>query len=717
RQQRGLPIGWHTRRKLRRRAESLLNPEVSLDQLHDVLAAAHEQRVAWTAWSGSEELPKVPASLDESRRLWSDLEADLRWLAERLGTTAEGGDLFGIGVDELIARIDTLAERKDRIAVLPRVSTALDRCLAAGFDDVITDLATRAVPSAQIPAEVERIWWRSLLTHIAEEDPRIGKHDGQRLRSLVDEFVRLDLDHLRASRDEVRMGVAHRLHDAANTHTRAQEIARYAASGTGAGVPALELFAQTADLLLDVKPCWAMSPQVVASLIPPGEWFDVVIVDDASQMLVAHAVSAVSRGRQVVVVGDDKLPFPAPYTTAAVESVEEADPDEHVLLGAGPTLLDVATGVLPTRRLTTVHRAVDESLLGFVNHSVHDGALVTTPGTGTERSLQLVVAGREQEADGTADLSEPGDSGDVTLEAPALEDAEAATVVDLVREHVRERPDESLLVVTLSSVRADEIRAAIDTAAELDGSLRAWASTTASDADRVVHIDRVIGAERDAVILVLGYHVQPDGSLPRRFGRLDADGGDRVLAAALGIARTRATVVTEVSPDDFGDRRPATSGAVLVRDLLRHIESHRPDASVADEEGSADPAAVPEATPSPVVLTGLAKALTDDGLRVYHRHGTGSRRLDLAVGEGQNRPVVAVQPDGPEHAAVADIRDRERVRADLLRRLGWEVVRVWSADLADDPAATVPLVREALRAVDARAVLRGRRDAARRSRS
>lgn len=720
RQDRGLFISWRTRRDLRRRAESLLNPDTPLDQLHELLSAAHEQRTAWVAWSGTDDPPRVPSGLDESRVLWDDLEADLRWLSERLETTAAGGDLFTITVDELLARIDDLARHADRIAVLPKVSAALDRALAAGFGPVVADLATRHVSAERIPAEVDRIWWRSLLAQIAAEDPRVGAHDGDRLRGLVEEYVRLDHDHLRASRDEVRVAVARRLHDAAAGHERSQQIVRYAASGTGAGVSARELFAQASDLLLDAKPCWAMSPQVVASLVPVGQWFDVVVVDEASQLLVSHAVSAISRGRHVVVVGDDRQPAPLPYSTASSGPGEDTDPDDAVPMGAGPTLLDAATDVLGVRRLTTVHAEVDESLLSFANNVVYDRELLTTPSTLPTSPLQLVVAGRDgagEDADPGV-LTVPGRDGDVMLDAPALESAEASTVIRLVREHLRERPEESLLVVTLSSARAAQLRAAMETAAELDTDLRAWLSTTGSDADRVVHVDRVLGAHRDAVILALGYTPGHDGSLPRRFGRLDAEGGDRVLAAALAIAGRRATVVSEIAPEDFGERRPSTPGAVLLRDFLAHIRLQHHQAEVAEEPGSTDPTAPPAAEPAAtgetaLLLRGLSSAITEDGLVVHPRFGTGPRRIDLAVGEPEApRPVVAVQIDGREHAALTDIRDRERVRAELLHRAGWEVVRVWSGDLLTHPAAAVPMIREGIRAVDARAVLRRRRQSA-----
>lgn len=72
------------------------------------------------------------------------------------------------------------------------------------------------------------------------------------------------------------------------------------------------------DLVLAVAPCWVMSPLVVASVLPPGQWFDVVVFDEASQIPPAEAVSAISRARQVVVAGDSRqLPPTSFFTTVS----------------------------------------------------------------------------------------------------------------------------------------------------------------------------------------------------------------------------------------------------------------------------------------------------------------------------------------------------------------------------------------------------------------
>ena len=76
-----------------------------------------------------------------------------------------------------------------------------------------------------------------------------------------------------------------------------------------------DLMPQASATLTAIKPSWAMSPLVVASTLPPGRWFDVVIFDEASQVQPAQAISAISRARQVVVAGDERQLPPTNFFT------------------------------------------------------------------------------------------------------------------------------------------------------------------------------------------------------------------------------------------------------------------------------------------------------------------------------------------------------------------------------------------------------------------
>jgi hypothetical protein len=103
------------------------------------------------------------------------------------------------------------------------------------------------------------------------------------------------------------------------------------------------------------------------------------------------------------------------------------------------------------------------------------------------------------------------------------------------------------------------------------------------------------------------------------------------------------------------------------------------------------------------LVADLAFRLRAEGLVVHTGYGTSAQRLDLAVEDPQRhgRVMVAVETDGLSYAAMASIRDRERLRVEQLRHLGWEHVRVWSTDLFRDPARDVARVIAAVRAASA----------------
>jgi hypothetical protein len=58
-------------------------------------------------------------------------------------------------------------------------------------------------------------------------------------------------------------------------------------------MPVRDLVRDTAEVLLALKPCWAMSPLVVSQILPAKTYFDVVIFDEASQVTPADAMPSI----------------------------------------------------------------------------------------------------------------------------------------------------------------------------------------------------------------------------------------------------------------------------------------------------------------------------------------------------------------------------------------------------------------------------------------
>jgi hypothetical protein len=201
----------------------------------------------------------------------------------------------------------------------------------------------------------------------------------------------------------------------------------------------------------------------------------------------------------------------------------------------------------------------------------------------------------------------------------------------------------------------------------------------------VKNLERVQGDERDAIILSVGYGKTPHGRVLHRFGPLNLEGGERRLNVAITRARRRMTVVSALVAEDLDPARLKARGAQMLRDFLAYAASG----------GSARGRGAAPAPALDPLVADLADRLSSQGMTVHPGLGASADRIDLAVEslEAPGRLAVAVDFDGPEYAAVTSSRDRDRLRSEQLRRLGWSPLRVWATDVYRDPAREVERIR------------------------
>lgn len=89
-------------------------------------------------------------------------------------------------------------------------------------------------------------------------------------------------------------------------------------------VPALKnIFRDSQDVICAINHVWVMSPLSVSMLRPKAGTFDVVILDEASQILPWDAVTAITAARQVVVAGDDQQLQPTTFFAGGESEVSD----------------------------------------------------------------------------------------------------------------------------------------------------------------------------------------------------------------------------------------------------------------------------------------------------------------------------------------------------------------------------------------------------------
>ena len=245
------------------------------------------------------------------------------WRLPRLYELA--GHFAGLGLGPLL----------DEIAPLAGDATA-----AASLDTGAPGRADHGLSAPDLAAAAfDWAWYRAMLDQIRVRDPdyaaeEASPHVGGALDELASDFRRYDAEHLAANRSRVRGAWARRLRETVDQHPLQARVIRKQAALRRGHLPLRRLLDQAGDVLFALKPCWAMSPLMVSQVLPLARLFDLVIFDEASQVVPADAIGSIIRAHQVVVAGDDRQLPP----TSFFHQVDPGDPGDDDDPGRGPRL-------------------------------------------------------------------------------------------------------------------------------------------------------------------------------------------------------------------------------------------------------------------------------------------------------------------------------------------------------------------------------------------
>ena len=94
----------------------------------------------------------------------------------------------------------------------------------------------------------------------------------------------------------------------------------------------------------------------------------------------------------------------------------------------------------------------------------------------------------------------------------------------------------------------------------------------------------------------------------------------------------------------------------------------------------------------------VAWALRDKGWKVQTQVGVSKFRIDMGVihPDHPGEYLAGIECDGATYHGSPSARDRDRVRHDILERLGWSLIRLWSTDYFQDPKYAINLIDQKL---------------------
>lgn len=397
--------------------------------------------------------------------------------------------------------------------------------------------------------------------------------------------------------------------------------------------------------LLRALPLWVGTLHDIDDLLPaqPG-LFDVVILDEASQIDLPRAAAALLRARRAVIVGDPRqlrhVSFLAEATVRAAVERHQLEPYSARLDVRRTSAFDAAAGVAPVLWLDEHFRSAPH-LIEFSSRHFYDGA------------IHVATRHPRNESTDEIDLVPVGHTGASSIDKNGVNTAEVDEAERQVRSLV-DRGFRSIGVVSPFRPQADALEAMLLQRFTLEQIER--------NGLRVGTVHAFQGSERDAMVVSLAL-VDGDNASRRRFVE-----DPNLFNVMVTRARRHVVVLSSLTTPPPG----------LVADYLAHA-SHGPAEPVC--EASTDR-----------WISGLADELSHAGLRCRTGYPVGRWRLDLVVGDGEEAVAVScrVHPSGP---GVHIDRHLQVTRA------GWRTLEGWPSRFDHDPVrAAVSLAAEARRA-------------------
>lgn len=451
-------------------------------------------------------------------------------------------------------------------------------------------------------------------------------------------------------------------------------------------VPLRRLFKMIPTLLQRLKPCFMMSPLSVSYFLDSDMYsFDMVIFDEASQILPEDAIGAIYRGKQVIIAGDTRQMPPTNFFSVVSKNMDDydvdEDSDEYYPDVVSESVLDEAAACLPSCMLLWHYRSKDESLIAFSNRELYNNSLITFPNCShlEDRGLEYVYV-----PNGCYEGS--GRNCNVM---------EARKCLALVIEHIQKHPERSLGIIAFSEKQQGVIEDIISDFRLKNPQYEDFFDETRDEPFFVKNLENVQGDERDTIIFSICYAKNAQGRMYQRFGPLSHDGGERRLNVAITRAKYNVKLVGSIMPTDILVKEGTREGVRLLREYIYYAMQNDYGVPQGDPQAADEPFA-----------DQIAAFLEANGYACKRNVGASAYKVDIAV-EKPGCPqmlMAGIECDGKNYANTRTARDRDVLRRDIMASLGWRLYHVWALAWFMNPDQEKKGLLDFLRQCDALAI-------------
>ncbi|MEQ9208894.1 MAG: AAA domain-containing protein, partial [Pseudomonadales bacterium] len=251
------------------------------------------------------------------------------------------------------------------------------------LDPIRDGLATGGFPPSEALDQFEFACAEAVWGDLCEKNPELDNVDGDERTELVERFGKIDSALKALAAQEISL-----------SHYRSLPRGGAGQMGILKGeigkkrrhMALRKLMDSAGEAISKIKPVFLMSPLSVAQYLRPGGVsFDLLVMDEASQIRPEDALGAILRSKQIVVVGDRHQLPPTSFFSRMTEGVDqdseaEEETPQAAQVGDMESVLTLcAARSIPGETLRWHYRSKHPSLIAVSNQTFYENRLVFPP--------------------------------------------------------------------------------------------------------------------------------------------------------------------------------------------------------------------------------------------------------------------------------------------------------------------------------------------------
>ncbi len=532
-------------------------------------------------------------------------------------------------------------------------------CRGTNSEQFIDSIERRDIKKDDVKALVQGNFADSLLNILFVENQELATFIGELHENRINEFEDLDKKILSLNRKRIFQKLNSNIPQifGATENPEAKILAGEFTRKSG-HLPVRKLLEKAGGIIKKIKPCFMMSPLSVAQYLDPTNeelQFDVVIFDEASQVKPEDALGAFMRGKTAVVMGDTQQLPP----TSFFDQMATGESEEEVATSLDmESILHLCKLSFPVKMLKWHYRSRHESLISVSNKEFYNNDLLVYPSPShDDPELGLKFHYNPNTA------YDRGSSSANRLEA--------RDVVEEIFNHFDKYGDtKSLGVGTFSVAQKNAILEELEIQRKNRPELEPLFSENKDERFFVKNLETIQGDERDVILISVGYGYDHAGKMSLNFGPLNQDGGERRLNVLITRAREKCVVFSNFKAYDMHLTANPPYGVKALKEFLSYAENLTLGTSQVSQQ-SGEP-----------FEDAIASFLVENGYTVDKQIGCAGFRVDLAIVDDENpgKYILGITTDGKMYSSSKVARDRDRLREQVLKGLGWKLYHLWSTD-------------------------------------